>query len=54
VTVYNMIAKDTIDEYVMKVLKRKNKVSVDILKDADRLEEHGLTKEDIDEILRLD
>ena len=53
VTVYNLIANNTIDEYVMKVLHRKQKVSVDILKDYDRLEEMGLSKEDIDEILRL-
>jgi SNF2 family DNA or RNA helicase len=53
VTVYNLIAKDTIDEYILKVLSRKNKVSVDILKDAERLGEQGLSKEDIDEILRL-
>lgn len=53
VTVYNLIAKNTIDEYVMKVLHRKQKVSVDILKDAERLEDMGLSKEDIDEILRL-
>lgn len=53
VTVYNLVAKNTIDEYVLKVLHRKQKVSVDILADADRLEEAGLSKEDIDEILRL-
>lgn len=53
VTIYNLIAKNTIDEYVMKVLHKKQVVSVDILKDADRLEEMGLSKEDIDEILRL-
>lgn len=53
VTVYNMIAKDTIDEYVMGVLKRKNKVSVDILKDAARMEDAGLSADDIKEILRL-
>lgn len=53
VTVYNMICKDTIDEYIMKVLYRKQKVSVDILKNAERLEEAGLSIEDIQEILRI-
>jgi len=53
VTVYNLIAKDTIDEYILKVLARKNKVSVDILQDSIRLEEQGMSQEDIDEILRL-
>lgn len=52
-TVYNLIAKDTIDEYILKVLSKKNKLSVDLLQDAERLSEHGLSKEDIDEILRL-
>lgn len=53
VTVYHMIAKDTIDEYVLKILKKKREVSTKILGDADRLEASGMTKEDIDEILRL-
>lgn len=53
VTVYNLVAKDTIDEYVLKVLARKNKVSVNVLKDAERLEDSGLTPEDIKEILRM-
>ena len=53
VTIYNLIAKNTIDEYILKVLKRKNEVSVDILQDFQRLEEFGLSEEDINEILRL-
>jgi SNF2 family DNA or RNA helicase len=53
VTVYNMIAKGTVDEYILKVLKKKNEVSVDILKDAERLEDVGLSEVDIKEILRL-
>lgn len=53
ITVYNMIAKDTIDEYVMKVLHKKNRVSVDVLKDVDRLEQAGISIEDINNILRL-
>ncbi len=53
VTVYNMIAKDTIDEYVLKILHKKQIVSVDILADAERLAETGLSEEDINAILRL-
>lgn len=53
VTVYNLIAKDTIDEYVAKVLARKNKIAVNLLGDDDRLEEAGLSAEDIKAILRL-
>jgi SNF2 family DNA or RNA helicase len=53
VTIYNLIAKNTIDEYVMKVLHKKQVVSVDILNDAERLEDQGLSREDINEILRL-
>ena len=53
VTVYNLIAKDTIDEYIVKVLAKKNKVSIDILQDAERMEESGISREDIEDILRL-
>lgn len=53
VTVYNMIAKDTIDEYVMKILHKKQVVSVDILADAERFADSGLSEEDIKAILRL-
>lgn len=53
VTVYNLIAKDTIDEYVAEVLHKKHKVSQDILQDADRLDEAGLDEVDIRRILRM-
>lgn len=53
VTVYNLVAKNTIDEYILKVLHLKQKTSVDVLADADRLSEIGLSVEDINEILRL-
>lgn len=53
VTVYNLIARDTIDEYVTKVLHKKQKMSVGLLQDADRLEEMGLEEEDVRKILRI-
>lgn len=53
VTVYNLIARNTIDEYVVKVLYKKQKISVDILKDDERLEDLGMSEEDIKSILRL-
>lgn len=53
VTVYNLIAKHTIDEYVVKVLHKKQKISVNILQDEDRLEALGMEEEDIKTILRL-
>ena len=53
VTVYNLIARNTIDEYVASVLNRKNKTSVKILQDQERLEESGLSTEDIMNILRI-
>ncbi len=53
VTVYNLIAKNSIDEYVAKVLHKKQRISVDILKDDERLEDMGITEEDINEILRI-
>ncbi len=46
VTVYNLIAKDTIDEYVEKVLYSKRETSGDVLGDSE-----GLTKKDIESIL---
>lgn len=52
-TVYNLIAKDSIDEYVDRVLHKKNKASVDILGDMEKLEKAGLSPEDIQAILRL-
>ncbi len=53
VTVYNLIAKDSIDEYVADMLHRKRKVSADILQDVERLGEFGLSEEDIKNILRI-
>ena len=53
VTVYNLIAKNTIDEYVMKILHHKQKMSAKLLDDAERMEKAGLSVEDINNILRL-
>ncbi len=53
VTVLSLVARGTIDEYVAKVLKRKNRESVAILGDDVRLEEAGLTAEEVREILRI-
>lgn len=53
VTVYNLIAKNTIDEYVAKVLHKKQKISVNILGDDERLEDIGMSPEDVKTILRI-
>lgn len=53
VTVYNLIARNTIDQYVMKVLHKKQKASVEILSDKERLEDAGLNENDIKAILRI-
>lgn len=53
VTVYNLIAKDTIDEYILKTLHKKQRTSNEILKDDERMEKVGLSKEDIENILRI-
>jgi SNF2 family DNA or RNA helicase len=53
VTVYNLIAKKTIDEYVLKVLHAKQKISAKILGDVERMESGGMSLEDINNILRL-
>ncbi len=53
VTIYNLLAKGTIDEYVAKVLHKKHQVSENILGDEDRLEAAGISEEDIKAILHL-
>ena len=53
VNVINLVARGTIDEYVAKVLKRKGRQAVEVLEDESRLEEAGLTAEEIREILRI-
>lgn len=53
VTVYNLIGKNTMDEYVAKVLHKKNLLSIDVLQDVDRMEAAGLDAEDIRSILRM-
>lgn len=53
VTVYNLVARNTIDEYCAKILSRKNKLSVELLQDKERLEEFGLSTADIKMILGL-
>lgn len=53
VTVYTLTAKNSIDEYVAKVLHKKQEISVELLQDWERLETYGMTEEDIKSILRL-
>ena len=53
VTVYNLIAKGTIDEYVASVLHRKSVNANEVLGDSLRLEAAGLSDEDIKSILRI-
>ena len=53
VTVYNLVAKNSIDEYVAKVLHKKQKTSVQLMKDFERLSETGMSEEDVNAILRL-
>lgn len=53
VTVYSLVAKDTIDEYVEKMLAKKQQMSADVLGDASRMEEAGLSIQDIESILRI-
>lgn len=53
VTVVNLIAKGTIDEYVVKVLHKKAKHSVEVLEDDVRLEDIGMSDEDVKAILRI-
>lgn len=53
VTVYELIASGTIDEYVSKTLRKKHRVANEVLGDADRLEAAGIGIEEIKEILRI-
>ena len=49
VTVYNLIARNSIDQYISAVLHKKYKISQDILQDADA----GIDENDIQQILKL-
>lgn len=51
VTIYSMIATDTIDEYVHKVLMKKQKLSQEILGDKEKVKKVKMTKTDIKNIL---
>lgn len=53
VTVYNLIAKGTIDEYVASVLHRKSVNANEVLGDSIRLAAEGISEEDIKSILRI-
>lgn len=53
VTVYNLIAKGTIDSYVLNVISKKRKLANEVLQDDVRLEDAGITEEDIKGILGL-
>lgn len=53
IVVYNLLAKNSIDEYVQKVLHKKAGYSADLLKDVERLTDEGLDVDAINEILHL-
>ncbi len=51
-TVYKLIVQNSIDEYIIKVLEKKRKLSNEILGDKERLRKIKFTKRDITELLR--
>lgn len=53
VTIYNLIAQKTIDDYISSVLLKKYQISANILQDVERMENAGLSIEDINAILNL-
>lgn len=51
ITVYKLIVHNSIDEYVLKVLLKKHKLSEDILGDKERLNKVKISKKDIKKML---
>ena len=51
VTVYTLVAKETVDEYIVKVLHAKSIYSMDILKDEDRIDRMTVSSEDVQQML---
>jgi len=52
VTIYQLIVKDTVDEYVLKVLMKKQKMSDEILGDSERINKVKISKTDIKKLLK--
>jgi len=54
VTIFRLIAQNTIDEYILKVLHKKQKMSEEILGDKERAKKVRISKNDIKKILKLE
>lgn len=52
VTIYQMIVKDSVDEYVVKVLQKKEKLSEEILGDSEKLNKIRISKAEINKLLK--
>ncbi|MCP6727362.1 MAG: SNF2-related protein [Patescibacteria group bacterium] len=52
-TVYRLIAQDTVDEYVLKVLHKKQKLSEEILGDREKAKKIKISKADIRRMLKI-
>jgi SNF2 family DNA or RNA helicase len=52
VTVYQLIVKDSVDEYIIKVLNKKEQLSDSILGDSERLNKVKISKADINKLLK--
>ena len=52
VTIYQMIVKDSVDEYIVKVLQKKEKLSDAILGDSERLSKVRISKAEINKLLK--
>lgn len=50
-TVFRLIVQNTVDEYVLKVLHKKQKMSDDILGDKERMKKIKISKKDIERML---
>jgi SNF2 family DNA or RNA helicase len=51
-TIFQMIVKDSVDEYVLKILNKKYKMSDSILGDSERLNKVKISKADINKLLK--
>ncbi len=51
VTIFNLLISNSIDEYVLKVLHKKQKISKELLNDSEEIKKVKITKKDIKQML---
>ena len=51
ITIFNLLISKTIDEYVLKILHKKQKMSRDLLGDKEEIKKVKITKYDVKKML---